>query len=159
VNALRSIILQLSCQCQRLPSCIESLHYKLQWQQDQPSLTSSYLIGIIQQLLNEFQDVYLVMDALDECEQSEESLELVQELATAKDGILHLLVSSRQTQSFRSTIEPIATDVVSVNESIPAKDIQLHIREQLRKDPRMRKWPSHLQDQIEDTLMANVDGS
>jgi predicted DNA-binding protein len=159
VNLLRSMILQLSCQCQKFPSCVENLYHRLQYRHDQPSLTSSYLTSIVQKLIREFEDVFLVLDALDECEQYEESLEWVQELAIAKDGILHLLVSSRQTQVFRSILEPIATDLVSVNEFTPAKDIQLHIREQLKSDSRMKKWPSDLQDQIESTLMANVDGS
>jgi hypothetical protein len=90
-------------------------------------LTSDYLVRILQELIEEFEDVYLIIDALDECEQQEESLQGMQELANAKHGILHLLVSSRQTQIIRSTIEQIATGVISVNESTPAKDIQLHI--------------------------------
>jgi hypothetical protein len=159
VSLLRSLILQLSCQCPKLPLRVQWLHDNIQWSHDQPTLSSGYLIEILQDLFGEFEDVYLVIDALDECEQQEESLEGMRELAAAKNGILHLLVSSRQTQIIRSTIESIATGTISINESTPAQDIQLHIREQLRRDPRMRKWPSDLQDEIESTLMANVDGS
>lgn len=159
INFLRSLILQLSCQCQKLPACVERLHEELQYQRGQPNMSSSYLAGILKDVCLEFRDVYIVIDALDECEQYEELVEWVEELANAKDSIVHLLLSSRQTQQFRDLMGPLATAAISVNDSTPANDIQLHIREQLKSDPRMKKWPADLHDEIESTLMANVDGS
>ena len=158
INLLRSLILQLSCQCQKLPACVGKLHEELRYQR-QPNMSSSYLVGILKDVCLEFLDVYIVIDALDECEQYEELVEWVEELANAKDSVLHLLLSSRQTQQFRDLMGPLATAAISVNDSTPANDIQLHIREQLKNDPRMKKWPTDLHDEIESTLMANVDGS
>jgi hypothetical protein len=159
INLLRSLILQLSCQCQKLPACVEGLRQELRYQRGQSSMASSYLIGILKDVRLEFRDVYIVIDALDECEQYEELVEWVEELANAKDSIVHLFLSSRQTQQFRDLMGPLATAAISVNDSTPANDIQLHIREQLKSDPRMKKWPANLHDEIESTLMANVDGS
>jgi NACHT domain len=158
INLLRSLILQLSCQCQKLPGSVERLHQQLRYQYGQPNMSSSHLIGILKDVCLEFRDVYIVTDALDECEQYEELVEWVEDL-TNGNSIVHLLLSSRQTQQFRELIGPLATAAISVNDSIPTNDIQLHIREQLKSDPRMKKWPADLHDEIEGTLTANVDGS
>ena len=158
INLLRSLILQLSCQCQKLPDSVERLYQQLQYQYGQPNMSSCYLIGILKDVCLEFRDVYIVTDALDECEQYEELVEWVKNLAN-EDRIVHLLLSSRQTQQFRELIGPLAAAAINVNDSIPTNDIQLHIREQLKSDPRMKKWPADLHDEIEGTLMANVDGS
>jgi len=66
--------LQLSCQCPNLPDPIK----ELQWQSES-NFSNQYLMGIGKEILKSFRDVYIVVDALDECEQGEEVLRWIQE--------------------------------------------------------------------------------
>lgn len=115
-------------------------------------------MGVIKEVLKSFCEVYIVIDAFDECEQSEEVLRWTQELVESKDSRLHLLVSSRQDHHFRSALESSATSILALDEYTFEKDIQLYIREQLSTDPRMMRWPPSVQNDIEKSLIANAGG-
>lgn len=99
-----------------------------------------------------------MIDAFDECEQSEEVLRWIRELMKSKDDRLHLLVSSRQDHRSCSALESAATSILALDEHTFQKDIQLYIREQLSTDPRMMRWPSGIQNEIEQSLINNAGG-
>lgn len=113
---------------------------------------------VVQELLKPLGEVYIVIDALDECEQAEEALRWIQELVRSKEGRLHLLISSRQNQIFRSVFESLATTILALHECTFEEDIKLYIREQLSTDPRMMKWPSSVHKTIEESLIINAGG-
>lgn len=126
--------------------------------QSKHNFSKEYLTGIVKEVLKSFRGVYIVIDALDECEQGEEVLRWITELVESKGGRLHLLVSSRQNQQFRSTFENLTTSILTLNECTFEKDIQLYIREQLNTDPRMMRWPSSVQNTVEQSLVVNAGG-
>jgi hypothetical protein len=115
-------------------------------------------MSVVKKVLKCFREVHIVIDAFDECEQSEEVLRWIQELMESKDGRLHLLVSSRQDHRSRSALESAATSILALDEHTFEKDIQLYIREQLSTDPRMMSWPSRVQNDIEQSLISNAGG-
>ena len=153
VNLLRSIVVQLSCQSPELPHPV----WCLQWESE-PSNSMEHMMRLMKGVIECFGEVYVVIDALDECEQREEVTRWIQELFGSKDGRLHLLVSSRQDHYFHSTFDFPATSVLALNEYSFEMDIQLYVRGQLSTDPRMMKWPSALRSDIERSLMANAGG-
>lgn len=99
-------------------------------------------MSVVKEVFKTFGDIYIVIDAFDECEQSDEVLEWVQELLKTDDGSLHLLFSSRQDLRFRNLLELPPASILDLDEHTFKKDIQLYIREQLASDPRMKKWPA-----------------
>lgn len=115
-------------------------------------------MGIVNEVSKSFHGVYIVIDALDECEQGEEVLRWIQELLESKHGRLHLLISSRQDHHFRSAFERLTTSILAPNEHTFEEDIQLYIREQLSTDPGMMRWPSSVQKTIEQSLITNAGG-
>ena len=115
-------------------------------------------MGIVKEVLESFREVYIVIDALDECEQGEEVLRWIQKLVESRDDRLHLLVSSRQDHHFRNAFQTPATSILTLDEYTFEKDIQLYIRERLSTDPRMMRWPSSVQNDIENSLMVNAGG-
>lgn len=115
-------------------------------------------MGIVKEVLESFRGVYIVIDALDECEQGKEVLRWIKELVECKHGRLHLLISSRQDRHFRNSFESLTTSILALNEHTFEEDIQLYIREQLSTDPRMMRWPSSVQKTIEQSLIANAGG-
>lgn len=72
-----------------------------------------YLMSIIEELLKTFGEVYIVIDALDECEQGEELFRWIQQLIQSKDGRLHLLISSCQNQNILSGLKSLTTNFCS----------------------------------------------
>ncbi|MDI1486542.1 MAG: hypothetical protein OHK93_005773 [Ramalina farinacea] len=153
VNLLRSITLQLSCQCPRLPNSVQKLQWQPEW-----VFSCEYLVGIIEDLLKEFQDVYIVIDALDECEQNEEVLRWIEGLLEKKNDQLHVLVSSRQDYHFQLELERLASLMLKLDQQTFAKDIETYIHERLSTDPRMKKWPSDVRDDIKQSLVSNAGG-
>ena len=152
-NLLRSIILQLSCQCPNLPEPIERLQY-----QSESSFSYEYLINISKEVLRSFCYVYIVIDALDECEQGGEVLQWIKELLEMKNGKVHLLVSSRQDHHFRGALVSSTASILALDEHNFEKDIQLYIRNQLSTDPRMMRWPPSVQNNVEQSLIRNAGG-
>jgi hypothetical protein len=153
VNLLRSIILQLSCQCPNLPTSVTKLS-----EEDASTFSNERLIVVLNEVAENFRELYIVIDALDECDQSEEVLQWIQKLVENKDGRLHLLISSRPDHHFQTDLKPSTTSVLALDESTFETDIQLYIRERLNNDPRMKKWPSSIHKDVEQSLIANAGG-
>lgn len=153
-NLLRSVLLQLSCQCPTLPHSVKRLR---EHEQYSPS-SDEDLIRVVREVFMNFGDIYIVIDAFDECEQSEEVLQWIKELLKSDDGRLHLLFSSRQDFHFRNVLELSPTSFLGLDERTFEKDIQLYIREQLASDPRMKKWPANVKADIEETLTTKTGG-
>ena len=129
----------------------------LQWQPEWV-FSCEYLVGIIEDLLKEFQDVHIVIDALDECEQNEEVLRWIEGLLEKKHDRLHVLVSSRQDYHFQLELERLASLMLKLDQQTFAKDIEIYIHERLGTDPRMKKWPSDVRDDIKQSLVSNAGG-
>ena len=155
INLLRSITLQLCCQCPDLPASVQNLQREANRGSD---FSDENLVSIVKDVLESFHEVYIVIDAFDECEQSEEVIQWIQELVEDSDGRLHLLVSSRQDYRFRSPLESFTTAVLALDERTFENDIQLFIREKLSADPRMKRWPPNIQNDVEQSLIADAGG-
>ncbi|KAL9628986.1 MAG: hypothetical protein Q9164_007071, partial [Protoblastenia rupestris] len=139
--------------CPNLPDSVKRLE-----RQSKSNFSDEYLMGIVKKVLESFREVYIVIDALDECEQGEEVLRWIQKLVESRDDRLHLLVSSRQDYHFRNAFQPPTTSILALDEYTFEKDIQLYIRERLSTDPRMMRWPSSVQNDIEQSLIINAGG-
>lgn len=153
VNLLRSLILQLSCQSLDICASVD----RLTWQADS-DIPSEHLMGVVEEVLESFQEVFVVIDAFDECEQSEDVLRWFQKLLGVKDVTLHLLVSSRQDHRFRGVLEAPTTSNLAIDEHTFEKDIQLHVQEQLSTHSRMMRWSPSVHRNIEQSILANAGG-
>lgn len=107
----------------------------------QPPLLSDLLL-VVRELVEERSDsVYFVIDALDECEQTDEILQILKQFHNWGLLNLHILVASRQLWDFQQSLEEIATATIPVDESAVEVDILLYISEQLKNDQKFGKWP------------------
>ncbi|KAI9704034.1 MAG: hypothetical protein M1820_005655 [Bogoriella megaspora] len=152
-NLLRFFILQLSCQLSDLPPSVEAMG----WRRDL-GFSDEYLQGVVEEIFPSFDEVYIVIDAIDECEQSGEVLKWVQNLLEGRKYDLHLLVASRQDHQFRSTLGQMATFHINLDEQTFDKDIRLYVRDRINGDSRMKKWPTDVQESVERSLLANAGG-
>lgn len=156
---LRSLIARLCKGQQQLPESIKAL-YERYSDQEAPSS--------VQVLLKAFTSVietpgqkYVIVDALDECTDRGELLEVLTEIAAVQlsnAGKLHILVTSRQDRDILQGLKGIATQTISLGGSKIDDDIAVHIHSQIEKQPKLRRWPDQVKSEIERKLVERANG-
>lgn len=91
---IRSLVAQLCSQCTSIPYCVESFYSKGRSQPIPP--TDDELRNLLRQLFDCFNQVFIVLDALDECTERHELILALEEIATWQNSKLHLLSTSRK---------------------------------------------------------------
>lgn len=168
-SLLRSLMAQLVKQISRLPKALDHLRKqkfidtrygrRMQMQAEsvaQPSLLE--LSSVLYEGMDEFDHVYVVLDALDECDEREKLLSIIKRLLYSKAGKIHVLVTSRSDADLEEHLNPIITAHVLIENSLIEPDIRSYIQEQLHDNPKLRRWPQKVQERIEAALMTGAQG-
>lgn len=108
--------------------------------------------------MEEFDHVYIILDALDECVERQKLLSIVQRLLHSKTGNVHVLVTSRSDPDLEEHLTPIITAHILLESSLIEPDIRAYIQEQLNHSPKLRRWPQIVQSKIESALMTGAQG-
>lgn len=118
----------------------------------------SDLLVILSEMLPEFNTVYLVIDALDECADLAEVLSILDEMQTWAMEHLHIILTSRHLPEIEEVLSEFTTEVISIGESLINRDILLYIAYRLETDRSLAKWPSDIRLLIQSTLSQGADG-
>jgi hypothetical protein len=146
---LHSIVLQLSAQSPNPYSALDRL-YKLSEGQTLP--TYKDLLGILDELLSEFRDSYIVLDALDESSESDRLVEFILHLQVWTKQSLHLLITSQPREIFTKVFEYASLVVLSPN--ITEDDIKQFINSELHKVSHLK----HHAEEIAAKLVIKSNG-
>jgi hypothetical protein len=155
-NLICSLITQLSSHNSSCPDALAKLYSRNLNGQRQP--TSEDLMIALKGILGGFQHAYLILDALDECQDCEELLLLIEKMTEWKLGTLHILATSRKERDIDDCVGPRVSARVDLHSALINADIQTHLRERLRNDPKLKKWPVKIHVQIEAALMEGAHG-
>ncbi|KAJ7078816.1 hypothetical protein C8R43DRAFT_1177831 [Mycena crocata] len=138
--ALRRIVLQLSAHSPR-PYTILNNEFKESNGQKLP--TYEDLIRILQQLLRELRHTYIVLDALDECGDSEfrRLVEFVSLLRKWTKTPLHLLISSQPRLIFTKSFQSLPRIQLDVH--LIRQDIQFFIANEIKNNLDLEIWRPH----------------
>lgn len=153
-NLIRSLIAQLSMQNAKLPLALEALYAANQNGRRQPSYEG--LMETLKEILGLHLKTYVILDALDECTDRKELLELIQEMS--KWRTVQILATSRKEKGIEEVLQPLVTFQISIQDAEVDYDIQLYIRHQLQNDLRLQKWPYEVHKEIEESLMDGAHG-
>ena len=157
---LRSLISQLSEQCIKMPSALEALYLSLDKGNRQPSLDA--LLNVLHQMLQEFPQSYLILDALDECADRAELLRILEQMALWQLEKMHVLVTSRKERDIEGSLEDIIDKkyIVCLQSEVVDKDIQVYVRQRLSDDKGLKKWQkdAEIRREIETTLVEGSRG-
>jgi len=157
---IRSLILQLSSQCGSTPQDLEALYSSCMNGGRQP--THDMLLAALHQMIESFEETFVILDALDECSERQELLEDIEEINRWTDVNLHILSTSRREKDIEERMEPLAYDrgKMSIDSVRVNDDIRAYVHERLRADPGLKRWRKEpkVQLEIENTLMDKADG-
>ena len=155
-NLIRSLITQLSFQASSCPDSLATLYSQNQNGQRHPTIQS--LMMTLKDIVIGFERVYVILDALDECEDREELVALIKEIHDWKLGKLNMLATSRAERDIEDGIGPLVSARINLQSSQVNADIQIHIRERLENDTKLKKWSAKVHGEIEAVLMEGAHG-
>ncbi|KAK2745548.1 hypothetical protein FQN57_003673 [Myotisia sp. PD_48] len=153
---LRTLLLQLAGQVQDGYSDLERL--KTKCHSGMPLVMD--LVGYFQYMARRFHNVYILIDALDECPryaQREKVLEIIKIMRNWEFPGLHLLVTSRDEIDIRESLKPADEEEVSMKNTEIDRDIENFISGRLNTDSTLRKWKPH-HDKIQKSLAERAHG-
>ena len=163
---LSSLLIQLSDQSDILCNALFSLFTSHKRGSEQP--TDDSLARCLEDMLAMMKQVpiYIVMDALDECPNDsgipssrEKVLELVRDLVELRHPNLRLCITSRPEFDIRSTLEPLATQQLSLHDEGGQKqDIVDYVTFVVGSDRKMKRWRDDEKNMVIEKLTDKADG-
>ncbi|KAK2048630.1 hypothetical protein LZ31DRAFT_29063 [Colletotrichum somersetense] len=153
---VRALLLQLSSQLGNTNTALVRLYerYRTATPPDQA------LLECLHQLLHHFQNIYIVIDALDESPREKHRdamLQALDEIRSWSEPGLHLLVTSRDEVDIRDALEAMPEEVIVMKNDGIDKDIASFVSQHLRDSRRLRKWHEH-HGRIEQVLIEKANG-
>ena len=157
---VRSLISQFSQQCDKVPVTLETLFSSYENRQRHPSLDD--FLEALQYIIQGFPQSYIILDALDECTNRAELMDVLKSMAEWRFENLHILVTSRQERDIKNSLEDFVDkqDIVCLQSTSVDKDIHTYIRQRLSHDKNLEKWQKDrdLQQEIEEALIKGAHG-
>lgn len=155
---IRSLICQLSMYC--ADSILHNLYSSYSNGRRQPS--GEVLLNTLHQMMTSLGDIYVILDALDECAERDELLPDLEEVVSWEDTDLHLLITSRRETDIEETLTPLSDrqNRFAIQSARVDADIRTYIHRRLQIDRKLKRWQKepNVQIEIEDTLTRKADG-
>ncbi|KAH7190457.1 hypothetical protein DER44DRAFT_844760 [Fusarium oxysporum] len=152
VPFLRWIIAQLSRQAGIVSSSVHDLFKR----GGEPSIQE--LLDSLEQILQVFGSVYIVIDAVDESNTRQDLLEVIYTLVTdPRFSNIHILITSREYIDIELVMEKISVSVPMSNELVE-QDIRIHVRSILRSNRKFQRWSSDLLKEVEEAVSTQAKG-
>lgn len=117
------------------------------------------LFNALGEILDNWSHVYLVIDALDECdlEKREEVLTLLVNLSSLA-GDIRILVTSRRETDIEQVMQKAAHQIIEMQSNKVDADISLYVQYVLQTDPKMKKWSLSDKQKVKETLVQKAAG-
>ena len=116
------------------------------------------LARLLLEVIGLYQDVFLVIDALDECQERDDLLDWLGDFTISDPLNAHLLLCSRNEKDIGDVLIPLVDCQIVVEDANVDPDIRLYIQDRLSRDRKLQKWPAEVKEEIERSLMEKVNG-
>ena len=157
---IRSLISQLARQCTNQPNPLVSLYSSCSDGVRQPKLCE--LRQTLRDLVQNFGNTFLMVDALDECKERELLLADIQKFFEWQLEGLHVLVTSRREGDIKEALDPLLNENqnIDIQSEVVDRDIRLYVREVLQTAKGLSRWRNKplVQDEIEKALTEKANG-
>ncbi|KAF8517231.1 hypothetical protein JB92DRAFT_2679081, partial [Gautieria morchelliformis] len=153
---LRSLIKQLALHYGSIPDALTKLFDENA--EGQRSPTPEALVSTVKSLVGGFQNVYIVLDALDECQERSQLLALLRGIHDWGLDKVHLLATSRTDHDIEEMLNPLVSHQVFMDENQVDGDIRIHVLKSLEHDVKFQLCSAEEKKVIEATLMKDAHG-
>ncbi|TFY51087.1 hypothetical protein EVG20_g11172, partial [Dentipellis fragilis] len=156
---LRSLLGQLSSQSLGASAVLKKVYAEHDNGCRQPNQND--LQSALGQILMDFDDVYIVLDALDECHTDDRErylLSFVENTMLDDQYSMHFLATSCNEIDIKECLETKATYVVSLGDTLVYKDIEAHLSAVLQKQNPFMKCNNKIKQEIKDVLLKKANG-
>ncbi|KAJ7279637.1 hypothetical protein C8J57DRAFT_1570616 [Mycena rebaudengoi] len=151
---LRSVVFQLSGQSFNPYAALDAQYGKLSQGQTLP--TTQDLLNILDELLLEFCGTYIILDALDECRDTDPPvlIELLLKLQERTEGSLHLLFTSQPREIFTAGFKGV--ERIVLEPETMQKDVEHFVSDEvLSRLERLKHW-DHWKPRAEEIIAKVV---
>ena len=159
-NCLSSLVVQICHQSGLVPKVLEELYEKCSNGNQQPAPCD--LIKVIRTYATggDSQDIYVVLDALDECPKGDlrdEVLNLITDLCSWSPSNIHMIVTSRQESDIQEALIPLLSwPAIPVQGARVRGDIEAYVDHQIATC--LRRLSTDLKEEVKDTLLRGASG-
>lgn len=153
---VRSALAQLSRQAETIPPEVKRLYDHATKQAEDP--TTKKLTETLCDLLGKFEKTYIIIDALDECREQDEMIDLMSTLKSSDDFVANTFIASRREHQIEIGLQPLIDLSVSLETPEVSADIQKLIDHVLRTDPKLKTRPAALKEEIRQALVHGANG-
>ncbi|KAF2878542.1 vegetative incompatibility protein HET-E-1 [Massariosphaeria phaeospora] len=157
---LRSLLCQLLQRSVVIPKDVNALFSSCENGNRPPSLHA--LLEVAPQAMQQFTHVYIVLDALDECTQRRNLMDVLKTVAGWQLDNIHLLMTSRKERDIESSLEEYIEeeDAVCLQRDVVDEDIQRYVQQRLSEDKGLAKWnkDAAIRQEIETAMMRGAHG-
>ena len=112
----------------------------------------------LKSIVENFRHVYFIIDALDECTDSKELLNVLTKIADWKLHNSHVLATSRRERYIEEGLTQIVSSQTNIDSDRVDEDICCYLRATLENDFRFQIWTREEQQEIERTIMERANG-
>lgn len=102
--------------------------------------------------------VYIVVDALDECQETASLLEGLRDMRSWNQKNLHFSLTSRRETEIKDILYPLATDIIPLEESVVDGDILTYVPYQLQHDIKLLERSEEIRKEIQIVLLNGANG-
>ena len=109
-------------------------------------------------ILEAFDDVFVILDALDECAERKELLKWIKDMMSWRKGKLHLSGTSRPVEDIAKYLRSLDPTHVYMMEDIITYDIEKYIDSILHQGNAFEHWDNEVKATIKNQLLETAGG-
>jgi hypothetical protein len=155
-SLIRSLIRQFSATYGGVPTVLAKLYHSCH---DGGSLSSvKYLQATLLLILEAFNDVFIILDALDECTERKDLLKWIKEMTSWRKGKLHLLATSRPEEDIAKHLRLLDPDHVYITPGLITGDVKRYVDYILDGEDAFDRWNDKIKANIKSKLLDSAGG-
>ncbi|KAH6999962.1 ankyrin repeat-containing domain protein [Ilyonectria destructans] len=119
-------------------------------------------VRMLREIIELFDSVYIVLDALDESEESigvEGVMDFISTVFEQSRSQVHMIAFSRDLESIRNNFKELRAVSIAVSGRDLDHDLKTALHIQLLYQRKFSRWPKSLKKTIEESLLAQANGS
>jgi NACHT domain len=154
-SLIRSLIAQFAAPYGGIPATLAKLYQSCHDGRSQPSVQS--LQSVLLTILDSFNDIYIVLDALDECTERKDLMKWIKQMISWKRSKLHLLTTSRPEEDIAKHLRLLDTDYVDIKDLV-THDVKRYINRILDGEDAFDRWNDEIKANIKSKLLESAGG-